>query len=215
MLRRLPLVVVPLLLAQCSLWQKPASSPLPVYRVDQSRYDALKPRAAKLRIDLAAQKAALLDQEECVVIETDVSTGKPDHETPTGIFRVMEKIDAKRSTIYGSYLDARTRIVLGNSWEMHDRPKGAIYEGREMKCWMRLTHDGVGMHIGHVEPGQRISFGCIRVPEGVQPLIYAKSRVGTRVEIVGPPPPKPIEPAITPAPAAESRYKRFFKRLSW
>lgn len=189
-LRRIPLLALPLLLTQCALWPKPElSAPKqPSYRIDQPRYASLSSRAAKLRINLTAQKAELLDRDNCVVIETDVSTGKPGHETPLGTFRVMEKIEAKRSTIYGSYLDARTRVVLGNSWEMPAPPKGAIYEGREMKFWMRLTHDGVGVHVGHVTPATATSFGCIRVPADVQPLIYAKSRIGTPVEVIAPAP---------------------------
>lgn len=189
MSRRLPLLALPLLFTQCSLWSnKPdATAPQPAFHVDQARYDALSPRRAKIRVDLAAQKAQLLDRDGTPVIETDVSTGKPGHETPTGMFRVMEKIESKRSTIYGSYLDGKSGMVLGKSWEMPKPPKGAIYEGFEMKYWMRLTHDGVGVHTGHVTPQAATSFGCIRVPAAVQPLIYEKSRVGTPVEIVAKP----------------------------
>lgn len=175
-----------LLLSQCDgLRRQPgAEAPRPSYRIYPERYEALRPADAHLRIDLAAQKATLLNRDGEAVIVTDVSTGKPGHETPAGRFRILEKLETKRSNLYGRYLDAITGQELGQSWTFESPPKGSIYEGFEMPYWMRLTHDGVGMHVGFVVPRSAVSFGCIRVPERVQPMIYGKCRVGTRVEIV-------------------------------
>ncbi len=36
-----------------------------------------------------------------------------------------------------------------------------------------------------VEKMTRSSFGCVRVYEKAQPLIYAKTQMGTKVEVVG------------------------------
>ena len=158
----------------------------------------MKPAEGRLQIDLAAQTASLLNRRGETVIETDISTGKPGHETPAGRFKVLEMLESKRSNLYGRYLDAITGQDLGQSWTFDSPPKGAIYEGFEMPYWMRLTHDGVGIHVGYVVPRTAVSFGCIRVPESVQPLIYEKCRVGTRVDIVpgeAPPPPSAEEPA--------------------
>jgi hypothetical protein len=190
-----------LLLTQCG-WlrpERPPEAPRPAYRIHPERFEAMKPAEGRLQIDLAAQTASLLNRHGETVIETDISTGKPGHETPAGRFKVLEMLESKRSNLYGRYLDAITGQDLGQSWTFDSPPKGAIYEGFEMPYWMRLTHDGVGIHVGYVVPRTAVSFGCIRVPESVQPLIYEKCRVGTRVDIVpGKSPEVPTSEGSTP-----------------
>jgi len=53
-----------------------------------------------------------------------------------------------------------------------------------MPYWMRLTWDGVGMHVGKFKKRTRSSFGCIRVYEKAQLLIFAKTQLGTEIEVV-------------------------------
>lgn len=185
--RFLAVLIVSLLCTQCAWFRKEPvpEAPKPSFRVDPERYAALKKPDARIRIDLTAQKARLLDADGGTVIETDISTGKPGHETPAGRFKVQEMIADKRSNRYGRYLDAKSGADLGKSWEHPKPPKDSRYEGFSMPYWMRLTWDGVGIHVGYVVPRTACSFGCIRVPEGVQPLLFEKCRVGTPVEIVG------------------------------
>jgi hypothetical protein len=52
-----------------------------------------------------------------------------------------------------------------------------------MPLWMRLTADGVGMHVGGFERGQPSSKGCIRCPEEGQRFFYQRCRVGTPVRV--------------------------------
>lgn len=186
MLRTVSPLLLTLLLCQCTLWQKPPPPPppKPSFELIQDRYDALNAKEAHLLIDLGAQRAALLNSRNEAVIVTDVSTGKPGHDTPTGNFRILEKLEEKRSNRYGKYIHNATGEELGLSWTFDKPPADATYAGLDMPYWMRLTYAGVGMHIGHVEPRQAVSFGCIRVPREVQPLIFAKCEVGTRVRIV-------------------------------
>jgi hypothetical protein len=101
--------------------------------------------------------------------------------------RIIEMKVTKRSTLYGRYHDSRTGEDLGESAGFTSPPKRGIFEGYEMPYWMRLTDDGVGMHVGYVVPRTPVSFGCIRVPKDVHPLIFGKCRVGTKVEVVAPP----------------------------
>ncbi|BCU76092.1 L,D-transpeptidase family protein [Luteolibacter sp. LG18] len=198
MIRRTAFLLAPLLLAQCA-WKTPPppEQPKPVFHVHQTRYDALSPRETKVLIDLTEQKARLVDRHNVVVVETDVSTGKPGHETPTGSFRVTEKIADKRSNRYGRYKDPKSGTDLGASVDLPKPPKDAVYEGYSMPYWMRLTWDGVGMHVGYVVPRKALSYGCIRFPAAVQPLIFEKCRVGTRVDITGEAPSelKPAHPS--------------------
>jgi lipoprotein-anchoring transpeptidase ErfK/SrfK len=197
-LRRFPLLVLPVLLTQCAFVRPPAPVVRqPVSRVVHDRYDALKPADARITIDLAAQKARLTDRHGEVALETDVSTGKPGHDTPTGTFRIMEKIEDKRSSLYGRYKDSKSGLDLGSTLDHPKPPKDSIYEGYAMPYWMRLTHDGIGIHVGQVTPGEPVSFGCVRVPATVQPLLFAKAKVGTRVEILAE---TSREPVISPLP---------------
>ena len=187
-------------LANCSFQSPVPPAPQPKYQVHPARYAELKPAQSHLEIDLTTQKARLLNRADEVVIETDVSTGKPGSETPEGRFRIMEKIEEKRSNRYGRYRDLRTGVDLGAS-DLHlEPPQGAIYEGYQMPFWMRLTASGIGMHVGYVVPGSACSHGCVRVPKDVQPLIFEKCRPGTKVEIVRSPAPPPSPPAPAPAP---------------
>jgi lipoprotein-anchoring transpeptidase ErfK/SrfK len=198
-LRRFPLLFLPVLLSQCGLVRPPAPVVRqPFFRVDQGRYDALKPADARITIDLAAQKARLTDRSGEIALETDVSTGKPGHDTPAGTFRVMEKIEDKRSNLYGRYKDSKSGLDLGSSLDHPKPPKDAVYEGYAMPYWMRLTHDGIGIHVGQVIPGEPVSFGCVRVPATVQPLLFAKAKVGTRVEILAETSDEPVISQLPP-----------------
>ena len=112
--------------------------------------------------------------------------GVPGKDTPVGVFPVLERIEEKRSNAYGRLVDIESRkIVVEKAWEHKGPlPEGTEYEGIAMPYWMRLTWDGVGMHVGKFNKRTRSSFGCIRVYEKAQPLIFAKTKMGTAVEIV-------------------------------
>lgn len=139
-----------------------------------------------MKISLWDQKAWLLNEKNEAVLETDVATGVNGKETPTGIFPVLERLETKRSNLYGSYVRKDTReVVVKKAWN-HDGepPKGSEYEGTPMPYWLRLTWDGVGMHIGEFPKRTRSSFGCVRVVDQAQPLIFKKTKLGTPVEVV-------------------------------
>ena len=163
-------------LTSCGVW--------PSYEVDRALYEQASPQETRVRISFWDQKAWLLDGENRVLVETDISTGVPGHETPTGRFEVLEKRETKRSNRYGEYVNPRSGKVVAKSWEWEGAPPaGTELRGISMPYWMRLTWDGVGMHVGEFPKRQRSSFGCIRVHEDAQPLIYAKTVVGTPVRI--------------------------------
>ena len=144
------------------------------------------PEETELRISFWDQKAWLVDGQGRVLVETDVSTGVPGHETPLGRFEVLEKLETKRSNRYGQYVKSRGgRVVVEKAWEHEGPPPdGTVWQGISMPCWMRLTWDGVGMHVGKFPLRSRSSFGCIRVYRKAQPLIFRKTVVGTPVTVV-------------------------------
>lgn len=199
------------LLNQCAHQPVSPPQPTPHHQLDSVRYSRLHPHDSRIHIDLTKQIAQLLNDKNEVVLETDISTGRPTHATPTGEFKIIEKIENKRSNRYGIYHDAKTGSVLGTSADQPKPPKGAILEGYEMPYWMRLTVDGVGMHVGYVVPRQAISYGCIRVPREAQQLFYEKSRRGTPVTIAA----SPAQPNLPAEPQLATTKTSWFSRIGF
>ncbi|MGJ8725762.1 MAG: L,D-transpeptidase family protein [Roseibacillus sp.] len=160
----------------------------PRWRVSEEIYEGMGEGKGSIEISLQQQKLLLLDSLGRVAIETDCSTGIPGRETPTGRFPIKEMIVDKRSNKYGKYVSKETgEVVVEKSWEVARKPAGTRYLGIAMPYWMRLTWDGVGVHVGAFPRGHRSSFGCIRMPEKVQPLVYQKCRIGMPVTVKGGP----------------------------
>lgn len=152
--------------------------------VDEGLLATLAPSNAKIEISLSEQRARVYRKDGAsmlLVIDTQISSGKPGHGTGTGTYTIKEKLVAKRSTLYGTWVNSSGQTVA-SSGSSSSRPSGgARFVGAEMPYWMRIN-GGIGMHIGYV-PDYPASHGCIRVPEAVQPLIYSKVGVGTSVTI--------------------------------
>jgi hypothetical protein len=87
---------------------------------------------------------------------TTVSTGKPGHETPTGIFTILQKDKDHHSSKYN---DA------------------------SMPYQERLTWDGVALHAGGL-PGYPSSHGCVHLPSQFAEDLFAASHMGMTVVIV-------------------------------
>jgi len=133
-------------------------------------------------IEIATQRGKLMKGNE-VVIDYPITSGKGSHPTPKGEFYVMEKIVDKSSNKYGTIYDADGKTVkYPADITKHEVPEGGKFVGSPMRYWMRLTSDGVGLHVG---PMRRIpvSHGCIRGPSATHPIVFAKTKVGTRVII--------------------------------
>lgn len=185
---KIAFLVVALFLVSCAREgervQTEAVAKGPQWRLDEKVWQDMAKGQGSLEISLDGQKLVMRDKAGRVAIETDCSTGIPGRETPTGTFRIKEMIVDKRSNKYGKYVSEETgEVVVEKSWEVSRKPPGTRYLGIAMPYWMRLTWQGVGIHVGKFHPGQRSSFGCIRMPEEIQPLIYEKSALGMPVRI--------------------------------
>ncbi|HZV21474.1 MAG TPA: L,D-transpeptidase family protein [Hyphomicrobiales bacterium] len=84
-----------------------------------------------------------------------VSTGRPDHPTPLGIFNILGKERYHRSN---------------------------IYSGAPMPFMQRVTFSGVAMHEG-VLPGYPASHGCIRMPHEFARRMFSYTEGNERVII--------------------------------
>ncbi len=82
-----------------------------------------------------------------------VSTGKPGHETPTGVFEILQK----------------NREHYSN-----------LYDNAPMPYMQRLTWDGIALHAGHV-PDHPASHGCIRLPYAFSQALFAVTSRGMTV----------------------------------
>ncbi len=140
------------------------------------------PDNAHVIVSLSKQRAYLMTGDE-IAIDSPISSGKRGHTSPSGSFSVLEKDKDHRSNIYGDYVDSTGRVVRGGiSSQIDSAPSGTHYVGASMKWFMRLTAQGVGMHVG-ILPGYPASHGCIRMPEPAAAAFYAHVKVGTPVRV--------------------------------
>lgn len=115
----------------------------------------IAPRGPLLMIvSLATQRATLYRNGVPIAITT-VSTGRPGHETPTGVFTILQRDIDHRSNLYD------------------DAP---------MPYMQRLTWGGVALHGGSL-PGYPASHGCIRLPQAFARLLYGVTRLGMTVVV--------------------------------
>ena len=105
-------------------------------------------------ISLATQRAVFYRNGVPIGITT-VSTGRPGHRTPTGIFTVLERDAVHYSSLYNS---------------------------APMPHMQRLTWGGVALHGGDL-PGYPASHGCIRLPRDFARLLFGVTRLGMTVVI--------------------------------
>ena len=109
-------------------------------------------------VSLSTQRAYAYRNGVPIGVST-VSTGAPGHETPTGIFVILQKATVHKSNKYS------------------DAP---------MPFMQRLTWDGIAMHAGRL-PGYPASHGCIRLPAEFARLLFGITKLGLTVVITNAP----------------------------
>lgn len=154
----------------------------PPLKVNQQLLPQATPDNAHIVVSLPKQRAYLMIGDQ-IVADGPISSGKRGHETPRGHFTVMEKDPNHHSSLYGDFVDRSGRVVrAGVSAHIDSAPSGTHFAGAAMKWFLRLTGEGVGMHIG-ILPGYPASHGCVREsPEGAK-LFYDHAKVGTPVDV--------------------------------
>jgi hypothetical protein len=107
-------------------------------------------------VDLTRQRATVYRNGVRIGVST-ISSGKDGHETPTGVFTILEKDKDHRSRTYD------------------DAP---------MPFQQRLTWMGVAMHAGNL-PGYPASHGCVRLPMEFAKKLFDVTPMGGTVVIAG------------------------------
>lgn len=84
-----------------------------------------------------------------------VSSGRPGHETPPGIYNVLQKERMHHSNLYNN---------------------------AAMPFMQRLTWDGIALHAGQI-PGHPASHGCVRLPLAFAEILYGVTESGVTVVV--------------------------------
>ncbi len=105
-------------------------------------------------VSLTEQRAYAYRNGMLIAVST-VSTGKPGHETPTGVFTILQKDKDHHSSKYNN---------------------------APMPYQERLTWDGVALHAGGL-PGYPESHGCVHLPTEFARLLFDATTMGMVVVI--------------------------------
>lgn len=116
--------------------------------------EAAPPGQIVIVISLPQQRAHVYRSGVRIGIST-ISSGKPGHATPTGVFPILEKRRVHRSN---------------------------LYDNAPMPYMQRLTWDGIALHAGQL-PGHPASHGCIRLPNGFAGELFAATQRGEVVVV--------------------------------
>src|SRR2546427_13221652 len=151
-------------------------------KINQSVLKQLTTENVHIVVSIPKQRAYLMAGEQ-IAVDGPISSGKRGHSSPTGHMRVLEKDPNHHSSPYGDFVDGSGRVVrAGVSARIDSAPSGTHFAGATMKWFLRLTEDGVGMHIG-ILPGYPASHGCIRESVDGAKLFYDHVKVGTPVDV--------------------------------
>ncbi|WP_133479628.1 L,D-transpeptidase family protein [Cognatilysobacter segetis] len=99
------------------------------------------------------EQMAYVYRGEQLIGRSTVSSGKPGHDTPPGVYEILEKRKVHHSNKYNN---------------------------APMPFMQRLTWDGVALHAGH-NPGYPASHGCVRLPREFAATLFEVTERGGRV----------------------------------
>jgi hypothetical protein len=113
---------------------------------------AIPPGQLHIMIAIKSQRVAVYS-DGVLAAKSSVSTGVPEHPTPTGVFSIIQKNRHHRSNIYS------------------DAP---------MPFMQRITWSGIALHQGNL-PGRPASHGCIRLTQDFAQRMWKRTKLGARV----------------------------------
>ena len=113
------------------------------------------PEGPLLIVASISEQVAYVYRNGIRIARSSVSTGRPGHRTPTGVFTILEK-------------------------EVHHT--SSIYKGAEMPYMERVTWGGIALHAGDL-PGYPDSHGCVRLPLEFSKLLFGVTMKGATVVI--------------------------------
>jgi hypothetical protein len=118
------------------------------------REDAARRKVDRVVISLSGQLAFAYDGHELIAVSS-ISSGRQGHETPTGVFAVLDK----QRTYYSRK-----------------------YDNAPMPFMQRIDRFGTALHAGAL-PGHPASHGCVRLPRDFASRLFSATNLGTEVLI--------------------------------
>jgi len=122
---------------------------------DYTWHPETSPKGPVLVVVSLPQQRAYVYRNGILIGRSTISSGKEGHETPTGVFTVLQK----------------RRVHESN-----------IYKGASMPNMQRLTWSGIALHAGKL-PGVPASHGCVRLPLEFSRLLFDVTKTGTTVVV--------------------------------
>ena len=113
------------------------------------------PRGPMVMVVSLPEQIAYVYRNGVLIGASTVSTGKKGHETPTGVFTILQK---------------------------HADHYSSIYDSAPMPYMQRLTWSGVALHAGRL-PGYPASHGCVRMPYDFAKKLFDESSTGITVVV--------------------------------
>jgi len=147
----------------------------PVY--DPVGYKPKNPANVRVKVSLQNRMVYVLEGNKPLLV-CATAIGTPAKPTPRGSFRVIEKIENKRSGSYGFWAKGDSIIAATSS---QSPGGGHRYIGFPMQYWVGFS-PGYGIHVGSVWPIPR-THGCLRVHENAGRELFEIVRIGTPVHI--------------------------------
>jgi hypothetical protein len=115
----------------------------------------VSPRGPMVMVVSLPEQLAYVYRNGVIIGASTVSTGKKGHETPTGVFTILQKNQDHYSN---------------------------LYDNAPMPYMQRLTWSGVALHAGRL-PGFPASHGCVRMPYDFAQKLYAETKTGLTVVV--------------------------------
>jgi hypothetical protein len=134
----------------------PAGKPTGLLRPGQYWWNPqLSPQGPVVLLVSIPQQTMHVYRNGILIGRSTVSTGSKGHDTPGGVFTILEKKETHRSK---------------------------KYDNAPMPNMQRLTWTGIAMHSGQL-PGHPASHGCIRLPYDFSQLLFATTSKGGTVVV--------------------------------
>src|SRR5215469_3599562 len=181
-------LIFPILLVALPVWGQGAKTS----SVAEADIDKLKPGefiwAPQLApegpttvvVSLPAQRAYVYRNGVRIGAST-ISTGKKGHETPTGVFTILQK---------------------------HEEHYSNRYNNAPMPYMQRLTWDGIALHAGKL-PGYAASHGCVRLPLAFSKALFQETSLGMTVIVTDdrPSPQTILDPGLSAEPGSDQHLR--------
>lgn len=134
------------------------------------------PSNVRVKVSLSKQRTYVMEGDK-VLMAMPVSVGTPSSPTPSGNFRIFNKVEKKRANSHGyAYNGSSIRQTL-----LAKKPAGYSFKGTPMPYWAEFKQN-YGFHTGWVKH-HPCTHGCIRMHENLAPKFYRMIKVGTPVNI--------------------------------